>query len=447
MMKKSLLLIAGLLAVVLVLGVAGVVWVVGSMDTPEVQRAILERVSVASGARVRAQRVDVALLRGVTLRGVTVANPPPFSGNLLSADAFILRYRLWPLLSGRLELSRLSLEKPVLTLAMDSRGAFNYERLGGPAGPARAPGTPTAVPIALVLSRLRVAGARIVVRDARAPFVTIDNAGLESSFVVNGGQIEGKGRLSAAVLSLTDALFIRQLDAPFMVSKGTLALSPMRARLAGGALSGEARVHLSDGLRLAADLKLRNAELRKLLEEAKAAQSATGRLSAEARVEGGVGLASLKGRGEIHVDDCKVTHAPLMSLLAGLLRIPELEHPEFQECRLEFTLGSSRATVPVVRLKGSSVELAGHGVTRLDSLAIDYDMTLALSRNLLGRIPVRELRGAFVDRGDGFGTVAFKVTGTASAPRTDLAARIGRAAATEAAGSALERLLGHRKLF
>ncbi len=194
-------------------------------------------------------------------------------------------------------------------------------------------------------------------------------------------------------------------------------------------------------------MKLQKAELHTLLEEAKASQSASGRLSADARIEGGAGLFSLKGRGEAHVDECRVAHAPLMSVLAALLRVPELEHPEFRECRVEFTLGGGRATVPVLSLKGASMELTGHGVTRLDSMAIDYDLTLALSRKLLDRVPVRELRGAFTDRGDGFATVAFKATGTASAPRTDLAARVGKAAAAEAAGSALERLLGHKKIF
>jgi type II secretion system protein N len=445
-MKKRLFLVGGLLAAALALVFALALWLVSSIDTPELKSSILERVSSAAGARARARQVDIALLHGITLRGVTVANPPPFSGDILSAEAFILRYRLWPLLSGRLELARLSLEKPVLTLSMDARGAFNYEKLGGSAGPPASHGKTTSIPIELVLSKLGVSGARIVVRDAKAAYVTVENAGLDSSFVLSGDQIEGKGRLSADTVDLADALYVRRLAAPLAISKGTLALTPVRARLAGGALAGEARLRLSD-LRFSADVSLRKAELRMLLEEARTAQSASGWLSAEAKIEGGSGLSSLKGRGELHVDDCKVAHAPLMTLLAGLLGVPELEHPEFQECRVEFTLGRGRATVPVLRLKGSSVELAGHGVTRLDSMAIDYDMTMALSRKLLDRVPVRELRAAFTDRGDGFGTVAFKVTGTAAAPRTDLASRVGKAAASEAAGNVLKKLFGGRKIF
>jgi len=66
---------------------------------------------------------------------------------------------------------------------------------------------------------------------------------------------------------------------------------------------------------------------------------------------------------------------------------------------------------------------------------------------LLDRIPARELRAAFRDRGDGFGVLDFKVTGTTAAPRTDLTARLGKAAAGEAAESGLRKLFGHKKIF
>jgi type II secretion system protein N len=443
-MRKRLLLAA---AALLVLGVAlagaAALWIVRSVDTPEVRRSMLERISAAAGTRVSARDVKIALLHGVTLRQVAVANPPPFKGDLLTADAFVLRYRLWPLLSGRLELTRLSLEKPALTLAMDSRGSFNYERLTA-SGSSRPRGTSSGVPIALVLSRLAVDDARIVVRDAKAPYVTVDGAGLDSSFEVAGDRIDGTGKLSAETIGLADALFVRRLTAPLTVSAGSLALAPIRAQLAGGSLSGEARVRFAGALAFDTDVSLRGAELSTLLKEAKAVQSASGALSAEAKVRGGAGLDTLEGNGRLQVRDCKVAHAPVMTLLAGILQVRELEHPEFKECRAEFTLGSGRARVPVLSLKGTSLELTGHGVTRLDTLAIDFDMVLALDRKLLDKVPVRELRSAFEDRSDGFATLPFKVTGTAAAPRTDLAARVGKAAAVEAAGSIFDKLF-HRK--
>jgi hypothetical protein len=58
---------------------------------------------------------------------------------------------------------------------------------------------------------------------------------------------------------------------------------------------------------------------------------------------------------------------------------------------------------------------------------------------------VKELKAAFKERGDGFSAVDFKVTGTSAAPKTDLASRVGKAAATEAAVSGLKKIFGKKK--
>jgi len=74
------------------------------------------------GADVRVEGMDISLLSGVTLRGIAIANPRPWTGDFLAAEAFVLRYRLRPLLAGRVEVERLALEKPSLALAMNARG-------------------------------------------------------------------------------------------------------------------------------------------------------------------------------------------------------------------------------------------------------------------------------------------------------------------------------------
>jgi uncharacterized protein involved in outer membrane biogenesis len=162
------LLLAGA-AAVLLLAVAALgygVHLVRRLDTPEFQRALLEQAKATVGADVRVKEMDISLLSGVTLRGIVVANPAPFTGDLLAAEAFVLRYRIRPLLAGRVEVERLALERPTLALAMDARGGFNYERLGRAASrPSAAPAGAAAVPLRVVLKRLSVDGASIVMTD------------------------------------------------------------------------------------------------------------------------------------------------------------------------------------------------------------------------------------------------------------------------------------------
>jgi hypothetical protein len=434
------LVIAASALTLLALMAAYVASILGSLDTPEFQQALLERASAAVGARIQARKVEVKL-RGVTLEGVTIANPSPFSGDLAAAEAVVLRYRLLPLLRGRLEFGRLALERPVIDLAMDARGAFNYERLGR-TRPAPAAGSAALAPVELVVSKLSVEDARIVVRDHRAALMKVDGADLDSSVRLAHTSSEGKGELRVAAFDLAGTLFVRRVSAPLTASGGVLTLAPVRATLAGGTLGGDVKVNLQKGLRWTAHLVVEQAQLRTLLEEARAAQRMSGTVAGDATLEGSGGLATLKGKGQVQVRDCQVAHAPLLGVIATALRVPELARPDLDECRATFTLGDGRLVNPSLSFKGASVQLTGRGVTSLGSLAIDYDMTLALSEALARRIPAPELRAAFKDRGDGFVTIDFKVTGTTSAPRSDLTLRVGKAAAE----SGLRKFL-RRKLF
>ncbi len=76
---------------------------------------------------------------------------------------------------------------------------------------------------------------------------------------------------------------------------------------------------------------------------------------------------------------------------------------------------------------------------------MDYDLTLALSPGLLAKVPGGTTRAAFKMRPDGFGTIAFKVTGTTAAPKTDLATQFGKAVAIEAAKEGARALFGRKK--
>jgi hypothetical protein len=155
----------------------------------------------------------------------------------------------------------------------------------------------------------------------------------------------------------------------------------------------------------------------------------------------------MKGKGEANVTNCKITQSQVLGLLSSALQLPELANPNFEQCRMEFTMGGNRLQLPVLSLKGAALQLTGKGTVALANYGLDLDMTLALSKALVDKIRVNELKGAFKDRGDGFSTVDFKVTGTSDHPQTDLAARVGKAAASQAAKTQAEKLLGKKKLF
>jgi uncharacterized protein involved in outer membrane biogenesis len=462
-MKKILLGAVGLLLIA-ALALAGYgMTLARRLDTPELKESLRAQAKATLGTDVRVTRMKISLLSGVTLEGIAIDSPAPFEGELLAADAFVLRYRLLPLLAGRFEVERLALEKPRLALAMDAKGAFNYEKLGradgaGPAtpptagkaaasAPAGAAGA-TAVPLRIVMKSLAVEDASIRMTDhTKASLMAVDGIDFRSAFEVAAGGAQGRGDVTIGTTNLGDVLFVRDARAPLTLSKEKVTLAPIRASVAGGTLTGDLSADLAGGFRFATDLALDGARVEKLLEEAQSAAALSGTLQAKAHFEGRGGLPTLRGKGSAQVAGCRAQGSKVLALLAAVLQVPELANPDFETCRVEFDQRASRFATPVVELKGDAVRLSGKGSLDLETSGLDYDMTLALSPALFAKVTRRELRGAFETRADGFAAVPFRLYGTTLEPKTDLVARLGKAAAKGVAIEQAGKLLKGKKLF
>ena len=444
MRRRWLLAGAAALATLLLLLPIAALLALRSLDTPEFRKALLERARLVVGTEVRAKEMEVSVLSGVRLSGVQVANPAPFKGDLLTADEFVFSYRLLPLLIGRLDVNRLSLKAPALGLAMDSSGSFNYERLVS-SRTSTSGSRSASLPVRVSISRLAVENGRISLVDAaRSNLLAIEGLGLESRLGVGPEGMAGKGEARIGRFALASGVAATSLRAPLEIAGGVVNIAPFRADLAGGDVRGTITMRLTDA-RVAANLELSRVETKLLAQQAGTRTGILGRLEAKARVEGSGGVETLKGKGDASIQDCRVDQSKLFALLASALRLPELLNPNFSECRVEFTLGGGRVTTPVVRMTGPAVRLSGQGVLTLRSSALDYDMNLALASAVLDRLPAKELRAAFKDRGDGFGALEFRVTGTTANPQTDLVPRLAKAAAGEAAKSKVKKIL--EKIF
>ena len=452
---KKLLLAGGALLLVAIVALAVLGFFLSSrLNGPALEKELLARAEATLGTDVQVQDVEISLLSGVTLEGIAIANPAPFRGDLLTAEAFVLRYRLLPLLAGRVQVDRLALEKPVLTLAMDAKGGFNYEKLGGGGAPTGASATPAAAPpsaappLRIVLKSLAVEGGSILMNDqAKARVMAVEEIDFRSAFEVAGGLAQGTGRVSIGKANFADVLFVRAVEATLAMSKQKLELSPIRGTLAGGTLSGELRVDLAGGFRYATDLVLKGAKLKTLLEESGSAAAFSGTLSGKAHFEGKGGLATMRGQGSADVAACRAENSRVLALLAGVLQVPELANPDFETCHVEFNQTGSRFATPLVKLTGDALRLSGRGSVNLDTSGLDYEMTLGLSPKLFAKITRPEIRGGF-EQGEGnFATIDFKLYGTTLEPKTDLLTRIGKAAATGVAKDQLEQAVQEEDLL
>jgi AsmA protein len=147
---------------------------------------IVAAVEAATGRQlVLGSPIQIALSLTPTIEAddVSLANPPDFAdANFLTLQRVEARFALWPLLSHKLDIQRLVLVGPVMTLETNQAGAADWsfapgaEALGAAApgavapgaAPAGAPGTAApAAPFKVTLESVELQNGQLILKDAR----------------------------------------------------------------------------------------------------------------------------------------------------------------------------------------------------------------------------------------------------------------------------------------
>ena len=423
------------------------------VQSPAFKAQVLATANQELGSDVRIDELHASLFSGVTLRGVTIGNPKDFPGNLLTADAFVLRYRLLPLLRRRVEIEQLSLDKPVVTLSQNDRGKWNYEKIGAkeseaaPPGPTPPPRTVRAAKpqaatlLDIVLSKLAITrGAVSLVSEKNKLLMRTEGIDFSSSVSFADGKLAGAGKTSFDRVNVADALFVQQLAAPVAIAADRIKLVPLSGKIADGVVTGEVALQLMPEFKYMVNLQVKDSDMAKLLAEARTKQVMTGRLGVTASLEGTGGLPTIDGHGRVEIKDGQLMEIPVLNLLASLLQIEVLRNLRFSECVLEFSITNNMMQTPVIRLTSPQVQIAGKGSVSLDDYSLNHDMTISFAKGTLDRVP-EVIRSLFTQRQDGSLALDFRVWGPYNAPKTDLQNRLIKGTAEQLIEKGLQRFL------
>ncbi len=434
--------ILGILILILALAVAGGVWYLNRfLQSPDFRDLARRSAQTALGSNVTLTELEVSLWRGVTLRGIAVANPPPFRGNLLTAESFVLRYRLLPLLRKTVAVQKLAIGKPVVALVRDQAGAFNYEKLGGATATSAPPktGSTGGTRFDVDLSAITIRDGEVsLATDTGKLLVKLAGLGLDTSVALTGNKLTGRGDARIAEINVANAIFVRNVTAPVTMGDD-IQLAPLSGQFAGGSVSGGLTVRTTGGFRYLVDLTGRDSDVATLLREMGAKPSMTGKLQLTAKLEGTGGLPTISGGGRAEIVNGQLTGVPLLNLLGTLLQVAELQNLQFRECVLEYTLANNVMQNPVIKLTSPLVQITGSGAMNLETYTLQHTFTLALAEGLLAKAP-NEIRRAFTRRDDGFLTIEFNVTGPYDAPKTDLSQRLLKGAGQQLLDKGLKKL-------
>jgi AsmA protein len=289
------------LVALVVIVVAGVLVAPALVPQDTLKRLVSERASAALGRELRlGGDLSLSVLPRLTVGARDVAlgggagGPGP---ELLELGELQVDLAPWPLLSGRVEIARFVLVRPVVTLAIDKRGRGNWESAPGgstaPAGPTDNGGQPTGSLPALSLADLRIEDGRVTFVDQRSGQrlvaerinATAALPGLDQPARVQGDLVVEGAKVGFSVQTGAPATLLAGKRAPV-----ELALSAGANRLR---LQGEAG---TDGL--TGDLDLELGALRELLALAKVTPPAAplpDHGAVRAKLDAGPSRATLRG--------------------------------------------------------------------------------------------------------------------------------------------------------
>jgi uncharacterized protein involved in outer membrane biogenesis len=440
-LKVILIIVAVVIALAIILVGAGIYFTNRYVQTPAFKEQVLQAAHKELGADVRIDNLKVSIFSGVELRGVTIGNPSGFSGDLVTANAFVLRYRLLPLLSRRVEIEELSLDTPVITLSQNAQGEWNYANLGAPetqtnSAPATSPPATSspaapaksekAVPFDIVLSKLAITqGAVSMVSDSNKPLVKLEGVSFSSSVSLTDNKLAGTGKAGIDKIDLSEKLFVEKVATVVQLESDRVALQSLRGELAGGKISGEVSVNFGTGLEYAVSVQLTNSDVAKLLQDAGAKQAISGKLNVTTSIEGTGGMPTIIGNGRVEIDNGQFNGNPILNVLATVLQMDVLRDLSFDQCLVEYSISNNVMQTPVIRLTSPRVQITGSGFIGLDKNTLNHNMTITLPKGGLdGALP--GVGSLFTEQSDGSLTLDFKLYGTLSSPKTDLTKRLGQ---------------------
>jgi AsmA protein len=229
-----------------VLGLAGLVLAGGvvlalSFDLDSLKPRIIAAVKQATGRDLTLQgpiRLGWSLRPTLTLRDASLSNPPGFTrAQMATLQRLEVKLALLPLLSRRVEIARLALEKPDIILETDAQGRPNwlFAPEPRPAAPPNAVSGGEHEPLSLDVSNMRIENGTLTWHDGRT--------GRSATFAI--GRLEAEGAAANADMHVTMSASYE--GAPFtlhgvvgplaeLANQRTTAAWPVQARLqAGGA--------------------------------------------------------------------------------------------------------------------------------------------------------------------------------------------------------------------
>ena len=172
--------VLGIIVLLVVVSFAGLVVFVHYYLTEErVKTLIIPQAEAALGRDVAIGEIKIGLLSGITIKDFLIKEADK-KNDFVSTKAFVLSYKLLPLLQKKLIISEIRFDEPAVQILRDKNGKFNFSSLAllseGTAQekPQKTKSGSAALPLALTINQIRLNKARIKIRDQMNEIPAVD---------------------------------------------------------------------------------------------------------------------------------------------------------------------------------------------------------------------------------------------------------------------------------
>lgn len=405
------------------------------LQSSEVQTRIRAATEDAIGAPLQARGISLTPWGGLSLAGIRVDDPTDPSERIFEANRLRLRISMLPLLAGRVEVTSVTLESPIVNWREGMTWAPPAARREVEPGPPSAePSAPSRPGYRVEIQRFRITDGEVVYRDAGGEALAVARD-VRCDMRISGADTFA-GVWKASELRLA-GLLLRDAESTFQNAGGNLEVETFHAELGGGRLEALGAMNHGDGA-FSTEGTIKDAGLAEILRDAGLPTGQTeGTLGGQFAMRGNATLpASIEGGGKLELTGARLEPMEAIRQFGNVLSIDELQLLQLQTAHLLFTIRHERLHVDDLTLETENILILSQG-----SAAFSGELDLP-SRILVNERIQRSLGGLFgqnfkpSDR-EGYRQLEFHVGGTVQRPRTNLLDRI--------AGGMLQNLFGGQR--
>jgi uncharacterized protein involved in outer membrane biogenesis len=447
MAKKILIVLAALAAVAIFL-------LSRDWDSPELGKAILDKVSAATGIQIRAEGFRLNLLKGVVLEKVEASSEGEGRDLTFQLDRLVFEHRLLPLLSGTVAVERILLEKPRIELLQTkSKGAYSKkkETPESSTGEAGEPGGGGG--LALDVKQIQIEDGSLSVKNEKGEEKTraqgLDLEMRNVSFdpgVASLAGLSAEGDLAVREM-VFDTLQLTEVEGEFELKEAVfvvpeLSFAMPNARFTSGAKLDFHRVPLT----YAMTGKGEPLDLNGMVGAKEGFSPGTLHLEAQGS---GPETRNLRGEGRLVLPEGRFPDAPMFRGIDAALGKKAVVGSPYQATEASFRVQNDVVTLDPFRFESGDARVDLRGTLKLEG-AVDFDLSLATPREGLRIEGVgSDALDLLADDG-GWVPVPIQITGTLEDPKVRpdvkaLASQAGKGAKREAQEKATDALRGFLK--